>query len=131
MDRNSLVSVFLRVLECCKGIMFLTTNQIVQFDIAIPYDSLPLDDQGLIERYDEIVEWLEEDAYNIGFDGRQIRNTVTTALGLARADAQYNNGKGKLTRWNLKAVVNNARAFKTESIKQFERYKNSQDNMIN
>jgi hypothetical protein len=33
--RNSLVSVFLRKLEYCKGIMFLTTNRVAQFDKAI------------------------------------------------------------------------------------------------
>jgi hypothetical protein len=33
--RNGLVSVFLRKLEYCKGIMFLTTNQVSEFDKAI------------------------------------------------------------------------------------------------
>jgi len=33
--RNSLVSVFLRKLEYCEGIMFLTTNRVSQFDAAI------------------------------------------------------------------------------------------------
>jgi SpoVK/Ycf46/Vps4 family AAA+-type ATPase len=33
--RNSLVSVFLRKLEYCEGIMFLTTNRVAQFDKAI------------------------------------------------------------------------------------------------
>jgi SpoVK/Ycf46/Vps4 family AAA+-type ATPase len=33
--RNSLVSVFLRKLEYCEGIMFLTTNRVTQFDVAI------------------------------------------------------------------------------------------------
>ena len=33
--RNGLVSVFLRKLEYCKGIMFLTTNQVSEFDEAI------------------------------------------------------------------------------------------------
>ncbi|KAF7884770.1 uncharacterized protein EAF02_005106 [Botrytis sinoallii] len=34
-ERNSLVSVFLRVLEYYQGILMLTTNQIAQFDVAI------------------------------------------------------------------------------------------------
>ena len=34
-QRNSLVSVFLRKLEYCEGIMFLTTNRVSQFDVAI------------------------------------------------------------------------------------------------
>ena len=33
--RNGLVSVFLRKLEYCQGIMFLTTNRVSEFDIAI------------------------------------------------------------------------------------------------
>jgi SpoVK/Ycf46/Vps4 family AAA+-type ATPase len=33
--RNSLVSVFLRKLEYCEGIMFLTTNRVSQFDEAV------------------------------------------------------------------------------------------------
>ena len=33
--RNGLVSVFLRKLECCDGIIFLTMNRVSQFDIAI------------------------------------------------------------------------------------------------
>jgi SpoVK/Ycf46/Vps4 family AAA+-type ATPase len=33
--RNSLVSVFLRKLEYCQGILFLTTNRVSQFDEAI------------------------------------------------------------------------------------------------
>lgn len=33
--RNSVVSVFLRKLEYCQGIMFLTTNRIAEFDPAI------------------------------------------------------------------------------------------------
>jgi hypothetical protein len=33
--RNGLVSIFLRELEYCEGIMFLTTNRVSQFDEAI------------------------------------------------------------------------------------------------
>ncbi|PKY01736.1 P-loop containing nucleoside triphosphate hydrolase protein, partial [Aspergillus campestris IBT 28561] len=151
-DKNALVSVFLRVLEYYQGIMFLTTNQIAQFDVAIPsrihfavqYESLktaqmeqifkgflkPLDDKGLVDDYEEILDWLEEDVYNIQFDGRKIRNIVTTALGLARAETKRGQGKGKLGKKHLKAAVQNARSFKAESFRQYERYKNSQDEMI-
>jgi ATP-dependent Clp protease ATP-binding subunit ClpA len=152
MDKNALVSVFLRVLEYYQGIMFLTTNQIAQFDVAIPsrihvsvqYDSLkkpqmekiftgflqPLEDKGLIKDYNEILNWLKEDVYSIGFDGRQIRNIVTTALGLSRAEAQYGSGKAKLTKSHLKAVVNNSRSFKNDFIRGYDRYLRSQDDMI-
>ncbi|KAH6692795.1 hypothetical protein BKA61DRAFT_499673 [Leptodontidium sp. MPI-SDFR-AT-0119] len=35
LERNALVSVFLRKLEYCEGVMFLTTNRVSQFDLAI------------------------------------------------------------------------------------------------
>ncbi|EQB46725.1 hypothetical protein CGLO_14201 [Colletotrichum gloeosporioides Cg-14] len=146
-DRNALVSVFLRVLEYYQGIMFLTTNQIAQFDAAIPsrihvsiqYDSLrkeqmakifsgflePLDRSNLIDNYRDIQKWLDEDVYEVGFDGRQIRNIVTTALGLARAD-----GSGKLGKHHLKSVFLNARSFKTEFTVQFDRYISGQEKLI-
>lgn len=152
MDRNALVSVFLRVLEYYQGIMFLTTNQIAQFDVAIPsrihvsiqYQSLkksqmdgifrgflqPLEEQGLLDKFDDIMEWLNEDVYGLGFDGRQIRNIVTTALGLARADYKFRAGKGKLNKGHLKSVVKNMRAFKTDFTVQFDRYVTSQEKMI-
>lgn len=139
--------VFLRVLEYYQGIMFLTTNQIAQFDAAIPsrihvsiqYDSLrkeqmakifsgflePLDRSNLIDNYRDIQKWLDEDVYEVGFDGRQIRNIVTTALGLARAD-----GSGKLGKHHLKSVFLNARSFKTEFTVQFDRYISSQEKLI-
>ncbi|KAI0011874.1 hypothetical protein F4779DRAFT_635471 [Xylariaceae sp. FL0662B] len=152
-EKNALVSVFLRVLEYYQGIMFLTTNQIAQFDIAIPsrihiaikYESLTrtqmekifkgfldeLDRKGEIEKYDDIEAWLKEDVYSIKFDGRQIRNIVTSALGLARAEAGRNKDiKAKLKQSHLKAAVNNARAFKSDLVAQWERYKNSQGSMI-
>ncbi|PNP47425.1 hypothetical protein TGAMA5MH_01244 [Trichoderma gamsii] len=151
-DRNALVSVFLRVLEYYQGIMFLTTNQIAQFDVAIPsrihvsiqYNSLkpkqmrdifkgfldPLYEKGLVDDYKEIQEWLKDDVYDIGFDGRQIRNIVTASLGLARAEQKYNNGNGKLKKSHLKAIANNSRAFKTDFAVQYDRYINSQERLI-
>jgi len=35
LERNALVSVFLRKLEYCEGVMFLTTNRVSEFDPAI------------------------------------------------------------------------------------------------
>lgn len=148
MDKNALVSVFLRVLEYYQGIMFLTTNQIAQFDVAIPsrihvsvqYDLLekaqmekifkgfldPLENERLVKDYDDILEYLKEDVYSLGFDGRQIRNIVTTALGLARADAHYNKKKAQLTKAHLKAVVKNSKNFKEELKVRYDRYLRSQ-----
>ena len=144
--------VFLRVLEYYHGIMFLTTNQIAQFDVAIPsrihisvqYNRLrpeqmerifkgflqPLEDKNLVDEYDEILQWLKEDVYNIGLDGRQIRNVVTAALGLARADLKDTKGKGKLTKQHLKSVVLNTRRFKDEFLVQYDRYITAQEKLI-
>lgn len=132
--------------------MFLTTNQIAQFDVAIPsrihvsiqYSSLkpsqmeqifkgfiqPLEDKNLVDDYENILEWLKEDVYTIGFDGRQIRNIVTTALGLARAEHKYRKGKGKLSKKHLRSVVSNARSFKTDFMVQYDRYINAQVKLI-
>ncbi|KAI0965835.1 hypothetical protein F4678DRAFT_451394 [Xylaria arbuscula] len=151
-DKNALVSVFLRVLEYYKGIMFLTTNQIAEFDIAIPsrihiaikYESLkhdqmedifkgfldPLEKKNLIDDYDDILTWLKEDVYPEGLDGRQIRNTVTTALDLANADSRYNKGNNKLRKKHIKSAFNNVKNFKRDFETQMQRYKDSQNKMI-
>lgn len=46
--RNGLVSVFLRRLEYCEGILFLTTNRVSEFDEAV------LSRIHLMLRYDEL-----------------------------------------------------------------------------
>ncbi|KAM3072469.1 hypothetical protein ACMFMG_009269 [Clarireedia jacksonii] len=147
-ERNSLVSVFLRVLEYYQGILMLTTNQIAQFDVAIKsrihvafkYDELnptqtlaifngflgSLQKKGLIANMGDINEWLTEDVQRLGLDGRQIRNIVTSAMGLARAEAKANGTSAKLSKKHLKAMVTNVKDFKDEFIKAFERYKTSQ-----
>lgn len=145
--------MFLRVLDYYEGIMFLTTNQIAQFDIAIPsrihiavkYESLskfqtkkifegflkPLEERNLVKDYDAIFEWLKDDVFSIKLDGRQIRNIVTTALALARFDMNNKgNDKGKLEQSHLKKAVANVKGFKEEFLVQFDRYKNSQKDMI-
>lgn len=69
----------------------------------------------------DITNWLEEDVCSIGLDGRQIRNVVTSALGLARAQ-----GYSKVEMKHIKKMVNNVKGFKLEFISQYEKYKNSQ-----
>ncbi|RYO75238.1 hypothetical protein DL766_005374 [Monosporascus sp. MC13-8B] len=151
-EKNALVSVFLRVLKYYQGIMFLTTNQIAQFDVAIPsrihvairYESLrkyqmeaifrgfldKLDHKGLIESYDEITDWLQEVVYEEGFDGQQIRNIVTTALGLARAGTKYRKQGGKQSKKHMKRAFANLSAFKRDFSTQMQRYKDGREKMI-
>lgn len=143
--------MFLRVLEYYQGIMFLTTNQIAEFDVAIPsrihvairYETLKekqmeaiftgfldeLDDKGLVDQYDEIKDWLEEVVYKEGFDGRQIRNIVTTALGLARAESDRGQSN-KLKKAHMKRAFSNVSAFKRDFNTQMQRYMDSQEKMI-
>ncbi|SPN99714.1 uncharacterized protein DNG_02565 [Cephalotrichum gorgonifer] len=146
-EKNALVSVFLRVLEYYQGIMFLTTNQIKQFDIAIPsrihiaikYDQLtnsqmeaifrgfldPLESKGMITDYKGMLGWLKEDVYYEKFDGRQIRNLVTTALGLARADSKEGS-KPVLTKRHMMLAFRNCKSFKDEWLLQYNSYMQDQ-----
>lgn len=99
MERNSLVSIFLRTLEYYSGILFMTTNRIRTFDdafksrihVPLRYGDLPassrvriwrnflqgvdggvdIDDRG----YDQLAEG--------DLNGRQIKNVVRTAKSLA------------------------------------------------
>ena len=105
MQRNALVSVFLRVLEYYDGILILTTNRIGTFDeafksrvqLALHYP--PLDSQGRWEVWRNFFKSLSEAGENVDseelmekldvlarhkLNGRQIRNTVNTAHQLAR-----------------------------------------------
>lgn len=106
LQRNALVSVFLRVLEYYDGILILTSNRVGTFDeafksriqLALHYDTLKPSQrrqiwQNFIERLrkltspDEInTEDLEKNLDSLAkedMNGRQIRNAVTTARQLA------------------------------------------------
>lgn len=125
----------------------LITNQIAQFDVAVQsrihvaikfvhlnksqtmaiFEGFlnPLDRRGLIKDMEKIRRWLEEDVVKMGLDGRQIRNVVTSALGLARSQK-----KSRLDKSDLKVMLNNVKDFKDEFIAQFENYKSRQKGMI-
>lgn len=102
--RNSLVSVFLRTLEYYDGILILTSNRIGMFDeafksriqVALHYEKLSQEARRRI--WTNFVDMLEEDKEDVDFpalrsrvddlarhdlNGRQIRNTLTTARQLA------------------------------------------------
>lgn len=85
------------------------TNRIRDFDVAvqsrihlaIKYDDLSKEQQvdifnsflnqakekGHIENWDKIGKWVQREAGS-KFNGRQIRNIVTSAMGLARAEGR-------------------------------------------
>ena len=121
LQRNALVSVFLRVLEYHEGILILTSNRVGTFDeafksriqLALHYPSLrPFQRlhiwQNFINRLDsfkddtvdinDLRDHLEE-LQEVEMNGRQIRNAITTAR-------QYAEWKGKIMNYeHLKDVI--------------------------
>ena len=104
LKRNSLVSVFLRILEYYDGILILTSNRIGMFDeafksriqVALHYENLTRPSRKKI--WQNFFTMLEEDEEDVNSDeirfhlddlagrelnGRQIRNVLTTARQLA------------------------------------------------
>jgi len=100
LERNKLVSIFLRVVEYFKGIMFLTTNRVETFDpafqsrihISLDYPPLSIDSRRMIwknflsasQQPNGITDrQLDQLAY-MDMNGRQIKNVLKTAQLLAR-----------------------------------------------
>ncbi|KAK4445387.1 P-loop containing nucleoside triphosphate hydrolase protein [Podospora aff. communis PSN243] len=104
LQRNALVSVFLRVLEYYDGILILTSNRVGTFDeafksrvqLALHYPAI--DEAGRAEIWLDFIQELEKQRANANFDvlrmkvgilaredlnGRQIRNCIRTARQLA------------------------------------------------
>ncbi|KAH7397487.1 P-loop containing nucleoside triphosphate hydrolase protein [Pyrenochaeta sp. MPI-SDFR-AT-0127] len=133
LQRNALVSVFLRVLEYHEGILILTSNRVGTFDeafrsriqIAIHYPSLGPSQRRKI--WNNFIDRLEsfkddtvdaedlrghiEDLQKFEMNGRQIRNAITTAR-------QYAEWKGeKMDYEYLKDVVDVASKFDAYSTK--------------
>lgn len=100
LERNKLVSIFLRVLEYYEGIMFLTTNRVKTFDpafqsrihISLDYPDLSMESRRMI--WKNFIESgpLENRVTDVQLDslallkmnGRQIKNVLKTAQLLAR-----------------------------------------------
>ncbi len=134
--------MFLRVLEDYQGIMVLTTNQIAMFDvavqsrihIAIEYSDLDKEQtqsifmqflnqyskNGLVKdtEKESIRRFLEKDLHKKKFDGRQLRNIVTSAMGLALAREENR----KMTLQDVMTIVNNMHSFKENLGYQMKRY---------
>ncbi|KAK4972111.1 hypothetical protein LTR42_006617 [Elasticomyces elasticus] len=105
MQRNALVSTFLRLIEFYDGILILTTNRVGIFDeafksriqLALRYDSLN-DGQrrriwtNFLERLSSVEEVMDlsqirgklDELAQVPINGREIRNTINTARQLAR-----------------------------------------------
>ena len=76
LTRNGLVSVFLRKLEYCQGILFLTTNRVSHFDIAI------LSRIHLMLRYNDLTKDAREHVW------RNFLSWATTSSGDADVKAK-------------------------------------------
>lgn len=141
-QRNSIVSVFLRAIEYHSGLMFLTTNRIGSFDEAVlsrmhAVLHLPnLTAQNRREIWDTSFRKLADErpsikvdfavmnyAYNdetilkLNWNGREIRNAFNTMIALAEWDAQNNDkytkdGKVLVTRQHLEEVATMSGTFK-------------------
>ncbi|KAG7053113.1 AAA family ATPase [Colletotrichum scovillei] len=127
LQRNSLVSVFLRLLEYYEGILILTSNRVGTFDeafksriqVAIHYDNLTKMSRKAIWQnfFDMIEESAEEDANmpelerrldqlaSEEMNGRQIRNALLTARQLAK------HRKERLDWEHLSQVIKTSAAF--------------------
>ena len=124
--RNAIVSVFLKILEYYEGILFLTTNRIRTFDIAVQSRVnlgvhfsdmserqqkrlltmfLDMIDDRQIKNKGKILEWVRED-FRDRFNGREIRNMLSSAMALARADGRA------LELSDIKVVRDSKRNFK-------------------
>lgn len=134
LQRNALVSVFLRVIEYHEGILILTSNRVGTFDeafrsriqIAVHYpplrsfqrlqiwknffDRLESFKDGKVN-VDELRDHLEE-LQSIEINGRQIRNAITTA----RQYAEWKN-EGPMSYEHLKITLDVAGKFDSYSEK--------------
>ncbi|RYP83728.1 hypothetical protein DL769_001302 [Monosporascus sp. CRB-8-3] len=133
-QRNSLVSVFLRVLEYYSGIIILTTNRVGEFDeafrsrihVSLYYPKLSqastkeiweknmsrlkasgmdIDiEEGKIRRFVDKHWELNKNKPSRRWNGRQIKNAFQTAIALARWDFHDGGRSAELKRPLLKAA---------------------------
>ena len=124
LERNSLVSIFLRVLEYYEGILFLTSNRVNTFDdafksrihVPLKYSELTFDSRkriwkNFLGRFGEEVD-VDEEGYDMlaeaEINGRQIKNVVRTAKSLAQFHGQ------RLNREKLEQVIDIQMEFEQE-----------------
>ncbi|KAH0565858.1 hypothetical protein GP486_000755 [Trichoglossum hirsutum] len=109
LERNKLVSIFLRILEYYEGILFLTTNRVQTFDtafqsrihITINYPELTSGPRRVVwstfltasNAPHSITDAQINQLAELPMNGRQIKNVIKTALLLAaRNDVPLNRG---------------------------------------
>ncbi|KAL8726334.1 MAG: hypothetical protein Q9166_006782 [cf. Caloplaca sp. 2 TL-2023] len=124
LERNALVSVLLRVLEYYEGILILTTNRVLSFDVAVQsrinlavmFHDLDEDQtQSIIKVHmDKRLHNLSENDFYMfamlasaaSLNGRQIRNVISSA------EAIVNRTETKrITMDDIKTVLNHTKEF--------------------
>ncbi|KAL6703446.1 hypothetical protein ACN47E_009620 [Coniothyrium glycines] len=99
LERNKLVSIFLRVLEYYEGLLFLTTNRVDNIDaafqsrihISMAYPDLTVESrrhiwENFLKGLDAQQQWTDEDVTDLAkveLNGRQIKNVLKSAALLA------------------------------------------------
>ena len=105
LERNSLVSIFLRVLEYYEGILFLTSNRVNTFDdafksrihVPLKYNDLTISSRkkiwkNFLSKLEGANVEMDEKGYEslaqAEINGRQIKNVIRTAKSLAQFHEQ-------------------------------------------
>ncbi|KIW14393.1 hypothetical protein PV08_07175 [Exophiala spinifera] len=118
LERNKMVSIFLRVLEYYEGVLFLTTNRISNIDAAfhsrvhvtINYPNLSIDSRRHVWQTflgnDTTVTGKDIDRLAaVDLNGRQIKNMLKTAQMLARSQEHGNGEGGKVGMKHIETVL--------------------------
>ena len=106
-------------------------------DIAIKYEELTpeqktniftsfldqLHKKKLVHGYDDVMQWANKEGKRLPLNGRQIRNVVSTALGLALMDTSGQ--PAKLRPEHLKQVAEQTKTFKQDLNTQEEIFKHT------
>ncbi|XXH03012.1 hypothetical protein Hte_009402 [Hypoxylon texense] len=138
-ERNGLVSIFLRALEYYRGVLFLTTNRVQTFDSAFTsrihvalhyraltdrdreriwlhsFERLERDSGGKVHVGVSTREYAYEsrDVRSLRWNGREIRNALQTAVALAETEAlEEGSDTVSVSDRHLRAVVKMSRGFK-------------------
>ena len=114
LERNKLVSIFLRVLEYYEGILFLTTNRISNIDdafhsrihISMQYPPLTAANRRHIwntfmSKTSGLSDGQLDALAQVELNGRQIKNVLKTAQMLARRS----NGDGKVNMGHIETIL--------------------------
>jgi hypothetical protein len=114
LERNKMVSIFLRVLEYYEGILFLTTNRIKNIDdafhsrihISMQYPSLTAASRRHIwntfmSKTTGLSDGQLDALAQVELNGRQIKNVLKTAQMLARRG----NGDGKVDMGHIETIL--------------------------